>query len=208
MNTSTATQPLPTQAQLFKATGIAMLVAGLILITTVLPAEYGLDPTGIGRRLGIYGMSTAATPPKPAEAVPAEANVASAPASAIASPVGSALHNEYVLQSLTAFQSQEMSVTLAPNEGAEIKARMLKGAQFTFAWDAGGTPVHFDMHGEKLNAAKDEFTSFWLADLAQAAGTFTAPFDGVHGWYWQNNSSAPVTVKVTVSGFYSELYRP
>lgn len=207
MNTSTATQPLPTQAQLFKATGIAMLAAGLILITAVLPAEYGLDPTGIGRKLGIFGMSTAA-PPKPAEVAPPVVNVASAPATAAASPVNDALRNEYVSQSLTPFQSQEMSVTLAPNEGAEIKARMLKGAQFTFAWDAGGTPVEFDMHGEKVNAAKDEFTSFWMADLAQAAGTFTAPFDGVHGWYWQNNSAAPVTVKVSVSGFYTELYQP
>ena len=202
MSTTTPTQPLPTRAQLFKATGTAMLLAGLILIIAVLPAEYGLDPTGIGRKLGILGMSTAVAPAKPAEAEPLAARAA------IASPVAGALHNEHVSQSLTPFQSQEMSVTLAPKEGAEIKARMLKGAQFTFAWDAGGTPVEFDMHGEKLNAAKDEFTSFWLADLPQAAGTFTAPFDGAHGWYWQNNSSAPVTVKVRVSGFYSELYRP
>lgn len=208
MSTSIPTQPLPTSAQLFKATGIAMLAAGLILITTVLPAEYGIDPTGIGSKLGIYGMSTATAPPKPAEAVPANVSVSNAPVAATANPNTGELRNAYVSQNLTPFQSQEMSVTLAPGEGAEVKARMLKGAQFTFAWDAGGTPVEFDMHGEKLNAAKDEFTSYWLADLPQAAGTFTAPFDGSHGWYWQNNSVAPVTVKVRVSGFYSELYRP
>ena len=205
MTSSTLLHPLPTRSQLIKATLIAIVVASLLLITTVLPAEYGIDPTGIGKKLGLYGMSAANT------STPESAAIQSPPpivAPAPSDSVGSAIQNQYVMQSLTPFRSGEMSVTLAPNEGAEIKARMRKGAQFAFNWSVDSDMVEFDMHGEEVNAAKDEFTSYWMADAATAAGTFTAPFDGAHGWYWQNNGTEPVTVTVTVSGFYSELYRP
>lgn len=205
MNSSTVLNPLPTRSQLLKATAIAIVVAGLVLITTVLPAELGFDPTGIGKKLGLLGMSaeveTAPSPVAPTT-VPA-------PAAAVVAPVkGGVMQNEYVVESRTPFRTGEMSVTLAPNKGAEIKARMLKGDQFTFDWRTDGGAVEFDMHGEKIDAAKDEFTSYWMADAARAAGAFTAPFEGVHGWYWHNGGTEPVTVTVTVSGFYSELFRP
>src|SRR6185436_20594344 len=39
------------------AAGAALLVAGLILVIAVLPAEYGVDPLGVGRKLGLTAMS-------------------------------------------------------------------------------------------------------------------------------------------------------
>ncbi len=209
MTSSTLLHPLPTRSQLIRATLIALVVAGLILLTLVLPAEYRIDPTGIGRKLGVYGMSSAdASTPQVAggETAPVTAPAIVAPAPPASA--GGSMHNQYVTQSLTPFRSEAMSVTLAPNKGAEIKTRMRKGEQFAFNWTADRGALEFDMHGEQVNAAKDEFTSYWLADAPSAAGIFTAPFDGVHGWYWQNNGSEPVTVTVTVSGFYSELFRP
>ena len=62
MNTHN-THPLPTMPQLIKATGLALLVAGVILITTVLPAEHGIDPTGIGKALGLTTLSGSGRPP-------------------------------------------------------------------------------------------------------------------------------------------------
>lgn len=41
-------QPLPTKSELLRATGVAMAVAIIILVTTILPAEYGVDPIGVG----------------------------------------------------------------------------------------------------------------------------------------------------------------
>jgi len=202
MTPTTILNPLPTRRQLTKATLIALAVAAVLLVTAVLPAEHGIDPTGIGRRLGLFGMSAGAPPPKPAAPAPA-ASAGAAPAAP-----ASLISNAYVNQSATPFRTGEMQVTLAPDQGAEIKARMRKGDQATFSWSTGAGPVEFDMHGEEINAAKDTFTSYWQADAAAAAGTFTAPFEGTHGWYWHNNGSAPVTVTVTVSGFYSELFRP
>lgn len=202
MTSNTILNPLPTRRKLIKATVISIVVAAVILVTTVLPAEHNIDPTGIGRKLGLLGMSAGAPPPKPVAPAPA------APAGAAPAAPANLVSNAYVIQSATPFRTTEMQVTLAPNQGAEIKARMRKGEHYTFNWSTGAGPVEFDMHGEETNAAKDAFTSYWQADAAAAAGTFTAPFEGTHGWYWHNNGAAPVTVTVTVSGFYSELFRP
>ena len=48
-------QPLSAR-KLLRSTIIALLVATMLLITVVLPAEYGIDPTGAGRVLGLTQM--------------------------------------------------------------------------------------------------------------------------------------------------------
>lgn len=42
---------------LMKATTIALMVAGLALVSTILPAEYNIDPTGIGEKLGLTALA-------------------------------------------------------------------------------------------------------------------------------------------------------
>jgi hypothetical protein len=183
---------LPSTARLLKATVIAAAIAIVILITTTLPAEYGIDPTGIGRWLGLTGMSRgghASTQP-------------AAPTAVSASPESA------VVKRAAPFRNDTMSLTLQPGKGAEIKAAMQTGDHFVFSWTTDGGPVNFDMHGERPNAG-DEATSFWK-DKQQSAGhgSFTAPFAGAHGWYWANRGDRPVTVTVNTSGFYEKLYRP
>lgn len=186
-----------TTPQLLTATAVALVAAGAILVTTVLPAEYGLDPTGIGKALGLTALhqAEASSEPTAEVAAPEISPVAAAPA-------------EAVIQQPTPYQSGEMTVTLQANEGAEIKALMRAGEAFVFSWTSTGGPVNFDMHGEKPNDG-DNFTTHWK-DRAKAEGhgIFIAPFDGSHGWYWKNKDSEPVTVTVKVSGYFEKLYRP
>ena len=47
---------LPSSAQLIKSTLIAIITAIVLLITIVLPAEYAIDPTGVGRLLKLTEM--------------------------------------------------------------------------------------------------------------------------------------------------------
>ncbi len=47
---------LPSARALVRSTVIAVVVAGTLLLTAVLPAEYGIDPTGVGRVLGLTQM--------------------------------------------------------------------------------------------------------------------------------------------------------
>ena len=47
---------LPSSRSLMRSTLIALGIAVLLLTTVVLPAEYGIDPTGAGRVLGLTQM--------------------------------------------------------------------------------------------------------------------------------------------------------
>ena len=48
--------PTPSAMQLLKSTAIALVVAIVLLLTVIIPAEYGVDPTGVGRILGLKEM--------------------------------------------------------------------------------------------------------------------------------------------------------
>lgn len=201
---------LPSTQRLLKASAIAVVVAGAILITVVLPAEYGIDPTGVGRRLGLDVLAGAANATELSSATAKPATAAKAGATKLdavgqpAKPVEASV----VSKRTADYRSDTMSLTLAPGKGAEIKAAMKAGDGFVFQWKASGN-VAVDMHGERTGADKDEYTSYWIErSQRQASGTFTAPFDGTHGWYWMNQGSEPVTVQVAVSGFQQVLYRP
>ena len=193
--TQTTTTIQATTPQLLKATALALTAAGTILVVAVLPAEYGKDPTGIGQVLGLTDLSTPTAPEVQGE----QGEQAAAP---VATPA------EAVTQSAVPYNSDEMSLVLQPGEGAEIKALMRSGESFVFGWTTDGGPVNFDMHDERPNAG-DEFSSYWKdRGKSSGHGSFTAPFDGSHGWYWRNRSEGPVTVTVKLTGFFEKLYRP
>lgn len=46
----------PSLASLRRASVIAVVIAVVLVVAAVLPAEYGVDPTGIGRRIGLTQM--------------------------------------------------------------------------------------------------------------------------------------------------------
>jgi len=194
----------PSTRRLLKATAVAIAVAGVILVTTVLPAEYGIDPTGLGGRLGLDVLAnTAAAAELPGAATTPEETSVDAVGQPIKPVAASAVSKRE-----GAYRSETMSLTLPPGKGAEIKASMKSGDGMVFHWTANGD-VAVDMHGERTGAAKDEYTSYWIErSQRQASGTFTATFDGTHGWYWLNRGSEAVTVQVNVTGFQEKLYRP
>lgn len=199
MQQTTISEPLPSLTQLFKALGIALLVAAVILITVVLPAEYGIDPTGIGKALGLTELNAANTE---------ETETAALPATAVIETADAVQSFATVTKSESPFQSKQMTILLEPGKGMELKALMREDEQFVFNWQTDGGQLYVDMHGERPNAG-DEFTSYWEEKQADSAyGGFTAPFDGSHGWYWRNRTKAPVTINLEISGFYEKIYKP
>jgi len=197
LNPAMAAPPFETSTRtLTIAVVTALLAALLILILFVLPAERGIDPTGMGSALGLAQMRGDAAESKKV-AVPTGASVA-----AVTEP-----QTKQTISKDAALRSDDMTVVLKPHTGAEIKALMRTGDYFVFRWEATG-PVTMDMHGERPNAG-DEFTRYWKeADQTSAQGQFTAPFDGRHGWHWRNRSEKDVTIKVHTAGFYESLFQP
>lgn len=186
---------LPTTRALNKATLVAAGVAAVLLATTVLPAEYGIDPTGIGGVLGLTEMGQA----KRAAAEPAE----------VVEDTGDIVMDAPTQTATTAVpagaQTREVRFTLAPDEGTEVKATMNTGEEFTYRWSTNGPPVNFELHGEPAGAKGNEYSTYEKGTAPGAEGRFRAPFDGTHGWYWRNRGDAPVTVTVSATGSYRKF---
>lgn len=187
------------KGQLLSATIAAIVMAAIVLVIAVLPAEYGIDPTGVGGALGLTKMAATEQASTSEEFAATGDQVQTAQQSAESADV--------VSKTTAAMRTESLSVTLQPGEGAEVKAKMMAGERMVFEWASVGGPVNFDMHGEEPDAG-EEFTSYW-ADTQQesAAGVFAAPVDGTHGWFWRNRGDGPVEVTVKASGFFEELYR-
>lgn len=198
--------PLPTPRQLAKATAIAAAVAGVLLVTTVLPAEYGIDPTGIGGILGLKAMGEA----KQKSDYPAGARFAFLSRPDLPSILSD---GRYVTSGAVPVQADveertdEVSVTLKTGETAEVKAFMKAGASFRYVWSTDGGRLNFDFHGEPPNAPSNVFTSYAKGARDRAEGAFTAKFDGTHGWFWRNRTSQTITVTVKTTGRYEKLER-
>lgn len=192
--------PLPYRAApgtLARATLAATAAGAAILVLFVLPAEYGIDPTGAGRALGLTRMANGGE---------AEAEAPVAPAVTAAPAVAIPTQSQAAIEKATPFRHDEKTITLAPHTGIELKARMQAGDTFVYRWTATG-PLRADMHGEPTGGAEDAFTDYWKQkDVAKQQGSFTAPFAGTHGWYWKNREDVPVTITVSLDGFYASVF--
>ncbi|MEP7350212.1 MAG: hypothetical protein ABI668_09715 [Sphingorhabdus sp.] len=201
---TTTAASLPYQAPprvLARASLVASTAAAAILILFVLPAEWGIDPTGVGKALGLTRM---------AQTDESEEATRAPDASAIgASVLTIAPQIKENIAATTPWRSDEKSVSLAPHSGIEIKAHMAKGDRLVFRWAATGGAVRMDMHGEPTTGKEGEFNTYWKQkDLTEAQGSFIAPYDGTHGWYWRNGGELPVTIKLKTTGFYKDLFEP
>ena len=198
---------LPSKKQLNRATLIAAAVAALLLVTTVLPAEYGVDPTGVGRVLGLTPMGEMKRQQAAAE-TEAEANPAAAAADTgdlTLDPEPTAPAASGASAASPGTQSGEVTLTLAPNQGEEVKATMTAGSEMRYEWSTGGPRVNFELHGEEFNAAASDYTSYEKGTSAGEAGTFRAPFDGTHGWFWRNRTGQPLTITVKATGNFQKF---
>ena len=211
---------LPSSQQLLRSTVIALIAAIVLLVTVVMPSEYAIDPTGAGRMLGLTQMgevnqqlateaaADAATPVVAAPAAPqsvpqaapqpAVSTAAEATAPAVATPA--------VVEAEG--QQHEMSIALAPGQGAEIKLEMLKGSKVNYFWTANGGLVNYDTHGDPYNAPREFYHGYGKGRAApEDQGVLEAAFDGKHGWFWRNRTSKPVTVTLRTEGNYIAIKR-
>jgi hypothetical protein len=99
----------------------------------------------------------------------------------------------------------EVSYSLAPGEGIEVKLVMQEGQTARFEWTANGSVVNYDTHGDG-NGQKVSYEQG--RGVPEQAGELTAAFNGNHGWFWRNRTNAPVTVTLRTAGDYAEMKAP
>ena len=203
---------LPTTGQLLRSTGIAAAVAAGLLVTVILPSEYGVDPTRVGSVFGLTemgrikvslaaeakadeAMDAAAAVPADATPAPAVVVVAAQPAAVVA-PSGAA--------SVAGQRTDETVLTLAPDQGAEIKLVMTEGSKARFTWTSSGGSLNFDTHADRPGVS---YHGYGKGSSQTETGELTAAFTGSNGWFWRNRTGAPVTVTLKTEGAYTEVKR-
>ena len=190
-------EELPSSAQLLKSTIIAAAGAAVILATVILPAEYGIDPTGAGRVLGLAEMGEI----KQQLADEAEQD------SAIHGDQSSSLIDDVLGLFVGAAHAQDawkdtVTFTLPPGDYTEVKLDMEAGDTAEYAWTAEGGRINFDLHahggGQSIDYEKGRGET-------SGDGSFEATFAGEHGWFWRNRDGADVTVTLQLNGTYRAL---
>lgn len=194
-------EDLPTTAQLLKSTAIAAVSAIVILTTIVLPSEYGIDATGVGRMLGLTEMGEIKVQLE--EEAEADRQIGGA------EEAQSSLLNGFFSLFVGAAHAQEAEVwrdavtfTLAPGASAEWKLVMSQGQTAEYRMNVEGGRVNFDLHG---HGAGQSVTYEKGRGSTGSEGTISANFAGEHGWFWRNRDKVDVTVKVQVRGEYIEF---
>lgn len=180
----------PSRKTLFTVLTGGMLAASAILVGVVLPAEYRIDPLGIGKATGLLQL-----------AAPKEVQVALPAAEA-----ANSLARFYP----AAFRTDTVEIPLAGagdadgGDDLEWKVRMHEGGTVVYSWSVDASPeeFYFDMHGESAPTPDVKVVTYQKGSGVSSNGSFVAPFDGIHGWYLQNQSDRPVVVRLKLSGFY------
>jgi hypothetical protein len=213
---------LPSSRTLVKSTLIAAGVALVLLVTVVLLAEYGVDPTGFGRVTGLKRMGEikmalareAASSDAAANAATATADEAPAAAPDVAPVVAPAVAPAVASSPAatpatdSAARSDESRVTLAPGQAAEIKLAMRKGARVRYSWATDRGVLNFDMHADREVAPAIKYHNYAKGQgRASDEGELVAAFEGRHGWFWRNRGTEAVTVTLRTQGDYQDIKR-
>jgi len=224
---------LPSTVRLLKSTIVAAVSALVLLVTVIMPAEYGIDPTGIGsvtglKRMGEIKMALAAEAEAEKQALAAALASHAVPV-AVAPAVNQRPAVPTVLEPATAtpelvtpvilegaraaqvatdpapvLRSDEMQVALAPGEGTEIKVTLAKGKTVEYSWQSSGGIANFDVHGDSVPLAI-EYHSYSRGAEQSSSGELEALFDGNHGWFWRNRTANPITVTLQTRGEYTDI---
>jgi hypothetical protein len=161
---------------LVKALLAAVAIAAVIFVTIVLPAEYNIDPTGIGGVMGLTVLVVGV--PEPALGVRG-------------------------LSDDPAYREDQTSITVPAKSGLEYKFSLQQYGNLSYEWSSGETDLFFDLHGEPDGDTTGYFESFAAANGNEMKGSITAPFAGSHGWYWLNRSEEDVIVSLKTQGIYN-----
>jgi hypothetical protein len=194
MDVEGQTSSPPSRRALLLQIGGALVGATVIVGLFVLPAEFGIDPTGFGKLTGLSRL-----------AAPQEVKVA-APA-----PGAGPLARTYPV----AFRADEIEIPLdtieagSGKEEIEFKVKMKKGATLVYSWSVEGMnkPDEFysDFHSQSDPTPKIQVMSHEARTGLGGNGALVAPFDGIHGWYLQNQSVTQVKVRLKLAGFYERM---
>ncbi len=193
----------PTAKRLGLSIAAAIIGAALLLVLIVLPAEYGVDPTGLGARMGLTVLNEPGRTLQIQDVTGGNAGYREVKVPDPGQPTP--LPNPAVVQlKTTDAPTKTLTVRLEPEQETEIKAALDAAQVILYSWRADGE-VYVDFHGHEPGAGR-EFVRYEEQQSGhEGRGSLVAPFTGEHGWFWLNISDKPVTITLTLSGYYKDI---
>lgn len=198
--------PPPDKKKLLLGTLIAMAAAAVLLVLIVLPAEYGIDPTGFGRVTGLTAMAQAPTRSFDVrDVVGGNEDLREVEVPDFGEPVP--LPNPAVFQEQDAApETRTLEVTIPAEKETEIKLHLNESKVALFSWQVDQGSLYSDFHGHDPSFGQEFFVRYKEhQEGSEDHGSLTAPFSGEHGWYWLNYNEFPITVTLTVTGYFDDV---
>jgi hypothetical protein len=196
----------PSAGRLWRATAIAAVGAALALVLFVLPAEYGVDPTGFGHATGLTAMRGSGGKTFQVKDVvggnESYRNVAVPDAGQPVPLPNPAVHQDEAQR----YATRTVEIRLGPEQETEMKTALQAGKMILYEWHTDRGAVYTDFHGHDPEAG-DEYWVRYKEQMEGAgnSGSLVAPFTGEHGWYWLNYNDFPVVVTLTVAGYFDDI---
>jgi hypothetical protein len=106
------------------------------------------------------------------------------------------------------WRTDKVLVPVRAGQGLEYKLTMKKGEGLVYniSYGALSDPklmvVEFHGHTPQVNGVGDLMFYSKTGGVPES-GVFTAPWDGIHGWYLKNDSPKDVVAILELAGFYS-----
>lgn len=195
--------PPPTK-RLLRSIALAIVGAIAILVLIVLPAEYGVDPTGVGRALGLTALNEPTRKLEIKDVVGGNERYREVAIPDTGDPTP--LPNPAVVQIKSAeAPTRTVTVTLQPDQETEIKAVLDAAQVILYSWRAEGGEVYTDFHGHEPGAGREFVRYEEQQSGTHGEGSLVAPFAGEHGWFWLSLSDKPVTITLKISGYFSDI---
>jgi hypothetical protein len=195
----------PSGKRIARSVLIAIVVAAVVLVTAVLPAEYGIDPTGIGRALGLTALSAPSRTLEVTDVLAGNERVREVEIPEFGEPVplpNPAVHQDEAGPAPT----RTMTITLPPEGETEIKTVLKQNKVIVYSWQTDRGSIYCDLHGHDPEAGSDFFVRYREdQEGSNVSGSLVAPFGGEHGWYWLNYNEFPVTITLTVTGYFDDI---
>ncbi|MGZ3172605.1 MAG: hypothetical protein ACXWJC_05905 [Croceibacterium sp.] len=197
---------LPSVRQVAIGTAVAVIVASLAMVFFILPAELGIDLTGFGEKTGLTGLAKSGTGNIYLDRGLKRTNVLF-PLDAAARPDEATLRATLATKGIAIpanakFVSDHWEYELLPYDSIEMKYNLAQGRPMIFSWHAP-VPVHFDMHSVPDQGGNPATESFAISDAPVQTAVYVAPFTGIHGWFWQNQTLNNVTISIDATGAFA-----
>lgn len=196
----------PSKASLLKATLIAIVAAIVILVLVILPAEYGIDPTGFGNATGLSQLNADPTVTiEITDVIGGNEVIREVEIPGFGEPTP--LPNPAVFQDQAAPPETRTMEVLIPAEGqTEVKMVMTEGKAAVYSWEVDQGDIYVDFHGHDASFGPDFFVRYKEQQEGSGNnGSLVAPFNGEHGWYWLNYNEYDVVVRLTITGYFDEI---